>query len=589
MRKNMALDGITIANITYELNSVLSDSRLYKIAQPENDELMLTFKENRQQYRLTMSANAGLPLIYLTDTAKPGPLTAPSFCMLLRKHLGNARLINVTQPGLERIITFTFEHYDEMGDLCRKHLILELMGKHSNIIFTDDDDRIIDSIKRVPAQISSVREVLPGRDYFIPDTLDKANPLDLTTDSFAQHVLDKPVALGKALYMGLTGISPVMAEELCHVAGIDSATPANVLEPALRTHIYNMTCQLMEDVRAHRFAPNIIYRGNVPVEFASVRLTVYDVSENASEYTVRDCDSASNMLYTYYAQRNAVSRIHQRSTDMRKIVNTLLERSNRKLDLQERQLRDTEKRDKFRIYGELLNTYGYNIPEGAKSFEALNYYTNEMITIPLDSSLSAHDNAIKYFDKYNKLKRTYEATSKLLEETTAEISHLESISNSLDIAVCEDDLLQLRQEMVESGYIHKKGTGEKKVRITSKPFHYISSDGYHIYVGKNNLQNEELSFKLATGNDWWFHAKELPGSHVIVKTNGDELPDRTFEEAARLAAHYSKAGKTQRVEVDYTQKKNLRKPPASKPGFVIYHTNYSMVADTDISGLELVE
>ena len=528
----MALDGITIANIANELNTVLSDGRLNKIAQPEPDELMLTVKNNRSQYRLTISANASLPLIYLTDENKPSPATAPGFCMLLRKHLNNARIVSVKQIKLERVIDFSFEHLDEMGDLRVKHLIVELMGKHSNIIFADDGGRIIDSIKRISSQMSSVREVLPGRDYFIPDTMDKTDPLDITANAFKSHVVSKPMKLSKAIYTGLTGISPVIAEELCHIAQVESSQPANTIDEKESESVYNALCTLMTLVKSGGFTPNIIYKGKSPVEFASVPLTVY---EDDKEYQCIPCESASRMLYTFYAQKNAQTRIHQRSSDLRRIISTLLERNYRKLEIQEKQLADTDKRDKFRIYGELLNTYGYSVPSGSRSFETVNYYTGEPVTIPLDDTLTPQENAVRFFDRYNKLKR--------------------------------------------------KGASGKKVRITSRPFHYISSDGYHIYVGKNNLQNEELSFKLANGSDWWFHAKEIPGSHVIVKTNGDELPDRTFEEAARLAAYYSKGREQDKVEVDYTPRKNLKKPAGAKPGFVIYHTNYSMLADTDISGI----
>ena len=266
----------------------------------------------------------------------------------------------------------------------------------------------------------------------------------------------------------------------------------------------------------------------------------------------------------------------------------LKERNVKKYDLQVKQLEDTQKREKYRVYGELLNAYGYDVEPGAKSMEALNYYDNQMITIPLDPMLSAGENAKKYFDKYQKLKRTYEALTTLTKETREEIEHLSSISTSLDIALKEEDLVQIKEELIESGYIRRKGSA-KRERITSKPFHYMSSDGYHIYVGKNNYQNEELTFRIATGNDWWFHAKGIPGSHVVVKSNGDELPDRVFEEAGRLAAHYSQARGQEKVEIDYTQKKNVKKPNGSKPGFVVYYTNYSLVIDSDIDGLQQVE
>ena len=297
----------------------------------------------------------------------------------------------------------------------------------------------------------------------------------------------------------------------------------------------------------------------------------------------------SALLEAYYAEKSSVTRIRQKSSDLRRIVSTALERNIKKYDLQLRQMKDTEKKDTFRVYGELLNTYGYEAAPGAKSLEALNYYTGETVTIPLDPSFSATENAKKYFEKYGKMKRTYEALSELTREVKSEIDHLETISASLEIAQQEEDLTQIKEELIESGYIRRKG-GTKKQKITSRPFHYISSDGFHIYVGKNNYQNDELTFRLASGNDWWFHAKKLPGSHVIVKLDGaDELPDRTFEEAARLAAYYSRGRDQEKVEIDYIQKKHIKKPGGARPGFVVYYTNYSMSIDSDISGIRPAE
>lgn len=578
----MALDGIVIANIVSELRPLLVNGRINKIAQPENDELILTIKNNSSQYRLFMSANASLPLLYLTDNNKPSPLTAPGFCMLLRKHLNGGRILSVTQDGLERVVDFEIEHLNEMGDICRKHLIVELMGKHSNIIFCDDNKKILDSIKHISAQISSVREVLPGRDYFIPDTTGKLNPLSLTYEQFSDTVCRKPCIIQKALYTSLTGLSPCVSTQLCYLASIPCESNAADLTENERLHLFHILSGIMEDVKEENFTPNIIYAKNTPVEFASIPLTNY------TEGTAKSYASVSTLLSDYYAERNLVSRIHQKSADLRKIVSTILDRDRKKLDLLLKQLEDTKKREKYRIYGELINTYGYDIEEGARSFTALNYYTNEEITIPLDETLSARENSIKYFDRYNKLKRTFEATNNLIEEVSAEIAHLESISNSLDIALSEADLSQIKEELSEYGYIKRK-TGAKKERFTSRPFHYISPEGYHIYVGKNNYQNDELSFQFASSNDWWFHAKEIPGSHVIVKSGGKELPDSVFEAAAALAAHYSKARNQEKVEVDYTLKKNLKKPNSAKPGFVIYHTNYSMVISPDISQLNLLQ
>lgn len=578
----MAFDGITIANIVHELNRNLLDGRINKIAQPETDELLLTIKTPGGQRRLSISASASLPLIYLTEGNKPSPMTAPNFCMLLRKHINNGRITKIWQPKLERIIHFEIEHLDELGDLCKKELIVEIMGKHSNIIFCNEDGTIIDSIKHVSSQMSSVREVLPGRTYFIPDTMEKSDPLSVSFAEFQRVLTEKPMPLSKAVYTSFTGISPVVAEEICYLSGIDSSLTPRELSEDLLTHLYRQFTLYFEEVSAGHFSPAIYYHGAEPKEFSALPLTHF------SQYIRKEYDSISRLLEDYYAEKNTLTRIRQKSVDLRRVVQTALERNRKKYDLQAKQLRDTENREKFKVYGELIHTYGYNLEPGAKNLEALNYYTNEMITIPLDSTKTPQENALKYFEKYNKQKRTFEALTSLIEETRDDISYLESVSNALDIALSEDDLTQIKEELIESGYIRRKFT-KKKVKITSKPFHYLSSDGYHIYVGKNNLQNEELTFHFASGNDWWFHAKGIPGSHVIVKTNGEELPDRTFEEAGKLAAYYSKNRGSEKIEIDYIEKKHVKKPKGGKPGFVVYYTNYSLMIDSDISQIKQLE
>lgn len=577
----MAFDGITIAAITKELKEELAEGRISKIAQPEPDELLLTIKTPSGQKRLCISASASLPLIYLTDENKPGPMQAPGFCMLLRKHIGSGRITGISQPGLERIIRFDIEHLDEMGDLCKKTLVVELMGKYSNIIFCDDSDHIIDSIKHISSQTSSVREVLPGRTYFIPDTMHKLNPLTAEAGAFAAALQDKRGPLSKAIYTCFTGISPVAAEEICYLAGLDSGMTAGSLSDDVMLHLYRQFSYYMEQVSQGSFSPAIYYNGKNPEEFSALPLSHYSNCRR-EEYA-----SISQVIRLYYSTRETLTRIRQKSADLRHVVQTALERNRKKYDLQARQLKDTEKRDRYKVYGELINTYGYGLEPGAKQLTALNYYTDEEVTIPLDEHLTPGENAQKYFARYNKLKRTFEALSHLIQETRDDIDYLESVSTSLDIALAEEDLVQIKEELARSGYIRRRHT-RQKVRITSRPFHYISSDGFDIYVGKNNLQNEELTFHFASGNDWWFHAKKVPGSHVIVKSGGSELPDRTFEEAGRLAAYYSKNRGGDKVEVDYIEKKHVKKPGGGKPGFVIYHTNYSLVIDSDISGIQEV-
>ena len=580
----MAFDGITIAAMVKELNDYLAGGRINKIAQPETDELLLTCRGPKGNCRLLLSASASLHLIYFTEKNKPSPLTAPNFCMLLRKHLSSARFLSITQPSLERVIRFELEHLNELGDLCRKYLIIEIMGKHSNIIFCDEDYKILDSIKHVSSHMSSVREVLPGRQYFIPQTQEKLNPWNLTEETFHTQVLGKPTQIARALYTSLTGISPVMAHEICTRASLDGDEPTETLDENSKLHLYGTLNRILDQVKEGDFHPNIIFRDQIPVEYSVLPMSQYQTG-----HTTKGYPSVSSMLEQYYAQKNIVTRIRQKSSDLRRIVQTALERNSKKYSLQLKQLKDTGKKEKYKVYGELINTYGYGLEDGCKSFQALNYYTNEEIAVPLDPSFSPQANAKKYFEKYAKLKRTEDALTTQIAETKEEIQHLESISASLDIALNESDLVQIKEELTQYGYIKKHSIGKKKTSVKSKPFHYLSSDGYHIYVGKNNYQNDELTFKFATGNDWWFHAKGTAGSHVIVKSSDEELPDRVFEEAGSLAAYYSKGRTAPKVEIDYIQKKHVKKPNGSKPGFVVYYTNYSLMAVPDIQTLTLID
>ena len=581
----MAFDGIVISNIVYDMNRLLCGGRIYKIYQPEADELLLVIKNQKDTYRLLLSASASLPLVYFVPDNKANPMTAPNFCMLLRKHISNGRITGVRQPGMERIIEVSIEHLNELGDLCQKKLVIEIMGKHSNIIFLDDAGTIIDSIKHISHQISSVREVLPGRTYTAPPVHGKVS-LDAVTPEWMEDVLLKKAStVQKGIYSSLSGISPVYASELCYRAGIDGSAAMASLTAEEQGALYGELVRLRTQMEEHRYQPNIVYQGKTPVEFASLPFTMYPDME------CRTFSSISEVLRTYYAEKEVVTRIRQKSADLRKIVSNAIERTAKKYDLQRKQLADTDKKEKYKIYGELLHTYGYEAQPGQKELRCVNYYDGQEIAIPLDPQLDAMENAKKYFDRYGKLKRTFEALSTLVEETRAELLHLESISNSLEIARDENDLAMVKEELMEYNYVkrHGQNRGKKKNKAKSRPFHYISSDGFHMYVGKNNFQNEELTFKFANGKDMWFHAKKMAGSHVIVKLEGAaELPDRTYEEASRLAAYYSRGKDAPKVEVDYTERRNLKKPPQAKPGFVIYHTNYSMSIEPDISGIQEV-
>ena len=584
----MALDGITVRALTDEMRSRLIGGRISKIIQPEKDELLLTIKTDDGNERLLISAGASLPFAYLTEENMQAPLAAPNFCMLLRKHISGGRLVDITQPGLERIIEFTVEHLDEMGDKCRKIITVELMGKHSNIIFRKTDGTIIDSIKHVSAAVSSVREVLPGREYFIPKAEGK---LDLHNLILCNHkagsaencgepgleVLCKPISLSKSLYTTFTGFSPALSESLCERAGLDGSRSAASFERSDLCKLYGELVKLDQAISSHDFHPAMITdEDGSPVEFEVIELSQYSGMQR------RHFDTVSEMLISYYSEKNEYTRIRQKSADLRKIVATAIERSVKKYDLQEKQLKDTEKMDKYRLWGELLQTYGYSAKEGDKSITCEDYNSGENVTIPLDPTLSAMENSVKYFDRYQKLKRTKEAVTVQLAETGDDIEHLRSVLASLDIAEGEADLAEIREELSESGYIKHRAVSKKKGQAKSRPLHYVSSDGFHIYIGKNNFQNEEITFKVANASDWWFHAKKMPGSHVIVKCEGKELPDRAFEEAACLAAYYSSGRSMGKVEVDYVRRREIKKPGRGMPGFVIYHTNYSMTADAVI-------
>ncbi|MBQ7428821.1 MAG: NFACT family protein [Butyrivibrio sp.] len=586
----MAFDGITVASIVKELSDNLTGGRIYKIAQPESDEIVLTIKTNADkgyQSKVVLSADASLPLIYVSEESKKAPMTAPVFCMVLRKHILNGRITSITQPGLERIVRFEVEHMDEMGDMRHKVLLIELMGKYSNIIFIDENNKIIDSIKHISASVSSVREVLPGREYFVTQTQDKADPLNTDITEFASLIRGKGMPVFKAIYSSYTGLSSVCSQEICYRASIDADKSAIALTDAEFSNLYIAFSGLMSDVKQGIFKPTVAYIGGKPKEYAAFDLTIYSSAENSS---IKNYDTMSQLLEGYYSEKNIETRIRQKSVDLRKIVQTALERNVRKLDQQTHQMQDTQRKDKYRVYGELLNVYGYSAKEGDKEITVDDYNTGKPLTIPLDPTLTASQNAKKYFDRYTKLKRTAEALEDQMKDVQEQIQHLESISSSLDIARQEEDLLQIRMELAEAGYVKKKSSekGKRKEKITSKPFHYISSDGFDIYVGKNNYQNDELTFKVANGGDWWFHSKGCPGSHVVLITGGKDVPDRAFEEAAALAAYYSKGKDQDKVEIDYLQRKNVKKPGGAKPGFVVYYTNYSMVIAPDISNLKEV-
>lgn len=582
----MAFDGIAVAAMTSELNKRLSKGRISKITQPEKDEIILTVKTNEENLKLLLSASPSIPVIYITEENKPSPMTAPNFCMVLRKHLQGGRIVSVYQPGLERAICLEVEHLNEMGDLCLRHLVLEIMGKHSNLILLDDDKKILDSLKHVSLSVSSVREVLPGRDYFIPQTVEKKNLLMCDEEEFVDYMksCNKPVF--QAIYTGFTGISPFVAEEICAQAEIASRNMANELSEQQLHNLWFTVNVIRQDIINEEFFPRILMENGKEKEFSVIKFSTYTQS------CIKEYDSFSKLIFDYYSNRHNADCMRQKSADLIKNVNTILERDYKKLDLQNKQFSDSEDREKYRIYGELLNAYSYQIKSGEKKATVLNYYTNEEMDIPLNEDLSIADNAKRYFDKYTKLKRTNAALLNQIAETKADIEFLETIKMFLGFATSEEELSQIKEELYQKGFI-KKSFSKKEKKKKPKPVHYVFMDRYDIYVGKNNLQNEELTFNLATGNDWWFHAKGVPGSHVVVRAPFEnqaeewDMPDEVFEVAAALAAKNSKNGGQDKVEVDYLRKKKVKKPAGGAEGYVIYHSNYSMTISTDVERFAL--
>ncbi len=592
----MAFDGLFLSALVSEFKTTISGGKISKIVQSEKDEIQLTIKKEKRQFFLHLSANPSIPLVYLSDKGKTAPLTAPNFCMALRKHIGNGLIQDITQAsrnlpeqGLERVLLLHISHRDELGDIGIKYLSIEIMGKYSNIILLKEDLTILDAIKRISSVQSSVREVLPGRKYFIPDQFKKENLLCFPLESLQTFLENKKNPnterdsgmenLSELLFQSFSGLSPLSAREISLDAGLPQDQKLGYMSSLDYEKLSDAILRLRNRIREGDFTPQILYENGKSFDFSAIPVRQY--SGNPA-FHVEIFHSPSELLTFYYGGKEKEDRVRQKSADLKKQCSTLLERVSKKLSLQEKQLKDTEKKERFRIFGELLTTYGYSLKGGEKELICENYYNGQEEHIPLEESLSPIENAKKYFDKYDKAKRTERNLSTQVKESKNTLEHLQSIVNSLATAENAEDLDDIRREMGEYGYMKPISQKKKKERKEDKssPRIFRSSDGYLLYVGKNNYQNEIVSFQIAEGKDFWFHVKGSAGSHVIAKTEGkslEELPDRLFEEAAELAAYFSSEKESAKVEVDYTERKNLKKVVGGAPGFVIYHQNYSIL------------
>ena len=561
----MPLDGTTLAGVVNEL-SVLEGGRVDKITQPEQDEILLTVRAKGANHKLLLTVNSNAPRVNFTAQSKISPLQAPMFCMVLRKHISSGRILSITQPDFERIVEFHIEALDEMGDKSTKTLVIEIMGKHSNIMLTDAKGKVLDAIKHISPAVSSVRPVLPGSAYSRPPG-EKLNPLEATQATFNETISRENSKIQQAIYQRYNGISPILASEICIRAQIAPDTLTSAMADAEKSRLYGAFEHVFARLGAGQFECNIYWdESGKAIDLAALPLSVYD-SHRAEVY-----DSPSAMLESFYAQRDEAYRISQKTVDLRKLINTHQERARKKAFVYEKTLEEIKDRDDLRIKGELLTAYLYMMENGASSFTAENFYNNnEPLEIPLDTSLSPSENAQRYFKRYNKQKRTFAALQDQITKNQEELAYLESVAVAMDAISDEADIAEIRGELAEQGFAKRRpGSKNKKASKASKPLMYTSSDGFEMYVGKNNTQNDYLTLRFARANDIWMHTKDIPGSHVIVVTGGKEPSDTAILEGANLAAYHSRARNGSRVPVDYVIRKHVRKPAGAKPGFVIY-------------------
>mgnify|MGYP006277689295 CR=1 FL=1 len=571
----MSLDGITIHALSEELNDKLIEGKINKIYQPEEDELSIDIRNNGSNYKLLISASSNNPRIHLTNDSKKNPQSPPMFCMLLRKHLQGGKIVSITQPSLERIIKFSVLSYDDLGDLSEKELIVEIMGRHSNIILINkNNQKVIDSIKRITPDISRVRQIIPGIIYKMPPKQNKFNSLDINKHIFSDKLKENNdgMKIFKFIYQNFMGISPLVAKEICHRSNIYHNLKIGALENDQIEKLYEEFKNIISNLVNNNLNPCMIYNDTKDkiLGFSAIDLRQYN------EGIKVPFESVSKLLDSVYITKDRLDRIKQKSLSLKKNIKTKLDRSKNKLSKQKEELINAKDREKYKIYGELITANIYRLEKGLKNFTANNFYDNNAeIKIKLKENLTPSENAQRYFRRYNKLKNAHKLVSKQIEQTKEEIDYLENILLSIENATELSDLEDIKNELMEEGYIKnkKKYQKKKKNKSTSKPKHYISSDNFDIYVGKNNKQNDYLTLKFANKEDIWFHTKNIPGSHVIIVTNGQDVPDTTIMEAANLAAYNSKAKMSSNVPVDFTEQKNVKKPNGSKPGMVIYENN----------------
>lgn len=575
----MALDGLVLHAIVHELQTCVG-GRINKIHQPSENDIILQIRAQGQNVKLLLSANPTYPRVQLTEQTSLNPLDAPMFCMLLRKHCENGVIEAVEQIGMERVIRLQIRHRDELGDMSTKQILVEIMGRHSNIILLDPaTDTILDGIHHVTPAISSYRIVMPGSKYVTPPAQDKQNPLEVDEPTFRQAMdpavgeessnSDKPE---QRLVAAFSGLSPLIAKEIVYrsrqAGGSEEAVDLKALWQSFDT--------VMTAAREHRDQPVITEQKNTgKLFFAMTPLTHID-----GESKVYMAPSAC--LEAFYGDKAERDTVKQRVADLLRFLHNESNKNVKKMEKLQETVDDSKDADKYRILGELLTASLHDIKKGDREIETINYYDEEqaLIKIPLDTLLSPSENAQRYFKKYTKMKNSTAIVEEQIEQTHQEIAYLNSLLQQLSVASLTD-IEEIRDELMEQGYIRDRNKKQRKKKKKDKPALacYMSSEQIPIYVGKNNTQNEFLTNRLASSSDTWLHTKDIPGSHVVIR--GDSYSETTLREAAQLAAYFSQAKHSSQVPVDYTTIKHVHKPNGSKPGFVIYVNQKTLFVTPD--------
>ncbi len=580
----MALDGIVLKGIQKELSDNIVSGRIDKIYQPEKDEIILSVRAFSKSHKILISASSSNPRVLFSNIQKENPPSPYMFLMILRKHIAGGKITRVETVDFDRILIIYVESLNELGDLSEKKLIIEIMGKHSNIILVNDKDVILDSIKRINHSISRVREVLPNKAYEFPLSNGKISPVNVSKDTFIERIKeDTKKDLYSFFLNSYNGISPSLCNEICFRANCDTSSFLGQLTEEDINNLYNSFTKIFEDITNENFKPNVVYDEKYVLrDFSVIDLTFMGSTVK------KEFDSCSEMINYFYFEKDKKERLNQRSIDIKKVLQTNSQRIAKKIDILTKSIKDSENLNKYKRKGELITSYIYMIQKGMKEITVVDFYDeeNKEVTITLDENLTPSENASVYFKKYTKKKSTLEHANNLLKESQKDLDYIESILYQLHAQATLDDIEEIREELIEYGLLKKKAGKKKKKDKISKPLLFSSSDGYDIYVGKNNFQNDELTMRFADETDLWFHTQNIPGSHVIVRTNGksvDELPDNTVVEAGMIAAYFSKAKSSTNVCVDYTEVKNIKKTKGAAKGFVVYNTNYSVYVTPDES------